>query len=227
MFDSANPPFLTLPVSALESEIFPNSEGYNTHTTPDGQIYISYRDGWTLPLTSKQKKSIHAEPLLLLRNSGHITSAGSSFNKGFAHQFCKLGGEELSDDLIKDIFPDRPNDKWMLAPDGAAVIWLQFSYKNQSLGALGHDMAKIYYGKLLIIELTIRKDYVPRLDKNADNPDIRSLQYRVEEKFLISQHWNTVDEDPEKHLSALLSTNSLTHYAPALKHAISRAVSYK
>lgn len=226
MYDSANPPFLTLSVSPDKATMFSQQDGYSTHTAPDDQILVGFRDGWTLPLSVQQNKQISSEPMLLIRDTGHITSAGSSFNKGFAHQFCMLDGSILPDNLVRSVFPDRPKDRWMLVPEGVAMVWLQYSYKYQSLGELGHDTERFYYGKLLIISLTICKDFMPRLDQNADNLDMRSILYRVEEKHLATHDWNTIDEEPREHLLNFVSSNNLERYSPAIETALNRALSY-
>lgn len=225
MFNVQNPPFLILPVSAEGAQALMKRDGYTEHVTSDGKIYVSYEDGWTLPVSAENRKLIDAEPLLLLRNSGRITSEGSTFTKGFAHQFCQANGSEITQSRYQSIFPDRPNDKWMLIPESAAVIWLQYSNKTQFLGEMGQDSERFYYGKLLISTLTIKKDSVPRLDKNADNLSLRSMQYRVEEKVLITRDWNTTDEVPEEYLNSLLAGKDLGNFSAVLSVAITRATS--
>ena len=223
MFNPMNPPFLTLPVSQDELTRLMKHEGYNSHTIHDGQILVSFQEGWTIPLTADEKKLINSEPLLLLRNSGRITSEGSTSLKGFAHQFCKVNGDTLPVEYTKKIFPDNLFESWMLVPESAAVVWLQYQSKTQYLGEAGHDSVSYYYGKILISTLTIRKDSVPRLDKNADNLSLRPIQYRVEENVLISRDWNTTDEDPVKYLMDLLSSNALDQFKPTLGVAIAVA----
>lgn len=226
MFNPLNPPFITLPVTPEDAKMLSKHEGYNTHVTSDDQTLVSFQEGWTLPLTAQEKRQITAEPLLLLRNSGKITSEGSSFARGFAHQFCKVHGDALSDDYIKEVFPDRKHDKWMLIPDSAAVVWLQYSYKTEYLGESGHDSETYYYGKLLISTLTVQRDSVPRLDKSADNLGLRAIQYRVEEKVLLSREWSTNEEKPQEYLLNILSANDLDQYKSALETAIKVATSH-
>lgn len=225
MFNPLNPPFLVLPVTSEESEKLMKHEGYYSHTTYDDQALVSFQDGWTLPLSPDEKKSISSEPLLLLRNSGRITSEGSSSAKGFAHQFCKINGDELSRDHANRVFAERLRENWMLVPESAAVVWLQYQYSTQYLGEEAHDSVTYYYGKLLICTLVIQRDSVPRLDKNADNLSMRPVQYRVEEKVLISRDWNTTDEDPVNYLMGLLSESSLDRFKPTLGIAIAVATS--
>lgn len=225
MFNPLNPPFLVMPVTQEESVRLLKHEGFDTHTTYDDQILVSFQDGWTLPFTADEKKLVTSEPLLLLRNSGRITSEGSSSAKGFAHQFCKVSGDELPRDYAARVFPERLRDNWMLVPEGAAVVWLQYQYKTQYLGEEAHDSVTYYYGKLLICSLTIQKDSVPRLDKNADNLSLRPIQYRVEEKVLISCDWNTTDENPVDYLMGILSEKGLDQFKATLGIAIAVASS--
>ena len=226
MFNPTNPPFITLPITPTEAKMFSKHEGYNAHEVSADLTLVSFQEGWTLPLSAQEKKLVIEEPLLLLRNTGKITSEGSSFARGFAHQFCKMNGDDLPKNLVKVVFPDRKDENWMLVPESAAVVWLQYSYKTEYLGESGHDSETYYYGKLLISTLAVQRDSVPRLDKNADNLGLRAIQYRVEEKVLISREWTTTDEDPQGYLMDILSSHDLDHYKAPLAQAITVATSH-
>jgi hypothetical protein len=226
MFDQYNPPFLTIPVTASETDMLTKHQWYRSHTTPEGKMLASFQEGWILPLSAQEKKGLSGEPLLLLRNTGCVTSEGSSFAKGFSHQFCKVNGDELTDEYNARIFVSDRGEDWMLVPGSAAVIWLQYSYKMQYLGELGQDSDTYFYGKILITTLTIKRDSVPRLDKHADDLSLRAIQYRVEEKILISRDWLTEDDRPLEHLKGILASHDLDRYGNALEHAIKRATSH-
>ena len=223
MFDSSHPPLLVLPVSMQQTTLFPSHEGYNLHFINDQRAFVSYKDGWTLPLSVKQKKFITEGPLLLVRNKGRVTSEGSSFVKGYAHQFIDEAGGEPECLLKNAIFPDAPDEEWSFVPKAVNAIWLQYGYKIQYFNDPSLGMEKFHHGKLLIFTFIIEQDAAPRLDKNADNPDLHDMHYRVADRQVINEVWNVSDKDPHIYLSDLLASRGYGKFSKALGEALTRA----
>lgn len=222
MFDSSYPPLLVQPITMQHFTLFPTHEGYFVHPLDGEQALVGYKDGWTFPLSLLQQKFISKAPLLLVRNEGRITTSGSTFDKGYAHQFCREDGQAPISLLQQAIFPEEASADWMLVADSVVMIWLQYGYKVQYCGDSGFDMERHYYGKLLIRNFVIQEDFAPKLDKKADIVG-SAKQYRVASREIYNSSWNVKDRDPAKHLDEILIANDLTQYRPALMVAYKRA----
>ncbi|MCL1906002.1 MAG: hypothetical protein FWG06_03225 [Clostridiales bacterium] len=223
MFDSTQPPLLVLPVTMQQTTLFSSQEGYNLHITNENRVFVSYKRGWTLPLSVQQRKFVSTEPLLLIRNKGRITSEGSTFIKGYAHQFADENGKEPAYVLKEAIFPDATDTEWTLVPGKVNMVWLQYGFKNQYCGDSSVDMEKFYYGKIMVFRFSIVEDVAPRLDKKADIPDTHEKQYRVMEDLLLNEGWSLTDGDTQQHIISLLSSHGLGAFTDAAKTALKMA----
>ena len=223
MFESSRPPLLVLLIPIQQLPLFPEAEGYETHYFSSDHILVCYKDGWTFPLSLKQQKFVTSPPLLLVRSKGRVTTAGGTFNKGYAHQFCSEEGREPVPVYQQEIFDDQPGVSWTFIKDSVTMIWLQYGNDNQYLGEAGADIERNFYGKLIIRKFMVALDYAPRLDKNADNYDLCAKAYRVASLDFFNESWTSTDEEPEEHLGARLNANSLSHFVPAVKAALRQA----
>lgn len=223
MFNSSNPPLLVQFANTQQITVFSQHEGYNIHFLSADKSLVSYREGWTFPLSVHQRNYITDPPLLMVKNKGRLTTSGSTFNKGYAHQFCDENGREPDALYQMEIFPDQPGVKWMLVKNTVVMIWLQYGNKNQYCGDSSFDMERIYYGKLIIRKFVIEEDYAPRLDKEADNTDSCSKQYRIDSHDLYNESWNTSTKEPETVLQELLADKNLERFAPAVMTALKKA----
>ncbi|MCL1849021.1 MAG: hypothetical protein FWF83_05045 [Clostridiales bacterium] len=220
MFSSQNPPLLTQPIDQAYASIFSEQEGYHHHFLTDGTMLVSYKQGWIFPFSPQQRKYITAAPLLLVKNSGHITSTASTTTKGFAHIFCDENGSEPSYRFKEVIFPVENTVEWMLVPESVTMIWFQYADKSQYLGESGSDILKTYYGKLLIRAFIIREELAPGFDRYADLASESSRILRVENKQLYNNGWNVDDEYPEGYFDKLMVENGLEQYAPVVRTAL-------
>lgn len=214
---------LVQPISLQHATLFPSHEGYCIHFLDETQALVSYKDGWTFPLSSHQQRFISAPPLLLLKESGCITSASSTVTKGYAHHFCQDDGTEPVVLSVQAIFPDQPDDKWMLIPNTITMIWLQYGNKDQYCGASSYEIERIYYGKLLIRKFDIEEDFAPRLGKDAADPVLNAKQYRVHSQQLYNGNWSLTDQDANDYLKGVLSSQTLERYQTAVTIALKRA----
>lgn len=221
MFDSSRPPLLVQPVSKDYITLFTPYEGYNVHFISEDQALVSYRDGWIFPLSLQHQKYISAEPLLMVKDSGEVTSSTSTTAKGYAHIFCRENGQELLYSYKLNVFPEFPKVEWMFVQDTAIMIWFQYGCKTQFLGGSGHDVERIYYGKLLIRKFEIKKDIAPGFDKKADIAAASSRLIRVESTQIYNDGWNVNDDNPEKYLCKVLTANGLDCYKNAVIKAFS------
>ena len=223
MFDSTHPPLLVLPITEQQKSLFPTHEGYNLHPVDDHRSLVCYKSGWTLPLSVHQNKFISETPLLLVRNKGRVTSEGSSFLKGYAHEFVQADGSEPEYEFSDSIFSDMPDIKWSFVKKAVDAIWLQYGYKSQYFNDPSLGMEKLHYGKLLIFSFVIERDFAPRLDKNADNHELHDTLYRVADRQLLHEVWNVSDKNPHLFIANLLNENGLGVYRRAVETALSRA----
>ena len=224
MFDSSRPPLLVQPIVTRNLTLFPTHEGYNLHPIENDMILISYKHGWTFPLSVQMQALISKEPLLLVRDKGGITSGGSYTEKGYAHQFCREDGRAPSIHMRLNLFPERPSEEWMLIQNSITIIWVQYNSTTQYLGDEGHDMEHNYNGKLIIRDFVIKKAFAPRIDKASDIDTKREKQYRVESKTIFDHSWELKDEDPALYLEKTLAANDLERYNPSVATALKRAI---
>lgn len=225
MFDSSHPPLLVLPISMQQATLFPSHEGYFVHFINDDRALVSYKDGWTLPLSVQQQKYITNLPLLMVKNTGGITTESTTFNRGYAHQFCREDGSDPVFAYQCELFPDQPRVEWMFIENSVTMIWFQYGNKNQYCGSSGFDIERHYYGKLLIRQFTVKEDYSPGFDKKADDLSINDKQYRVESQKLYCDSWNVIDQSPEKHLTELLASEKLERFQSAVMNALTLSTS--
>lgn len=223
MFNSSSPPLLVQPASMLQYSLFSPHEGYIIHPLDEKKILACYKDGWTFPVSVHQRKYVSEPPRLLIRNSGGVTTAGTTFNKGYAHQFCREDGQEPQCICKRVIFPDKPDEEWMLIEDTIVMIWFQYGYKAQYCGGSTFEVENNYYGKLIISRLGIKEDFAPRFDKYADIVSEGAAQYRVESRQYYNGGWNVKDRKPEEYLKELLTLNKLERFSSALTFALKRA----
>ena len=223
MFDSSHPPFLVLPITAQQISLFPSHEGYYTHFLSDTQAIVSYRDGWTLPLSVQQQVYITDFPLLMIRNSGGITSRSSTSDKGYAHHFCRADGQEPRYVYQHSVFPDKPDDVWRFAQDNITMIWLQYGNKNQYCGGSTFELERNYYGKLLLREFIINEVSAPRFDKTADINTTNGKLFYVASNQLCNTSWNVKDGVPEEHMQNLLKEFHLERFQTTMLTALRRA----
>lgn len=223
MFNSLYPPLLVIPVPKEYVTLFPLHEGYYTHVLAEDQALVSYKDGWTIPLTVQQKKYIDTSPLLMVKDSGGITTDSVTSTKGYAHKFCRKDGQEPVFLHKLAMFPEQPDSQWMFIQNSVTMIWLQYGNKNQYCGESSFDMERIYYGKLLIREFDIREDIAPSFDKRADDITLNAKQFRVESHQFYNGAWCVNDYPPEKHLQEILTANNLDHYLSAVTGALEKA----
>lgn len=225
MFNPSHPPLLVQPIRMghMHSTLFPYHEGYCVNYLDEVQALISYKDGWTFPLSSQQHRFVSEPPQLMVKNAGGITSASSTVTKGYAHQFCEEDGTELVNQRWEAVFPDQPEIKWMLIPNSITMIWLQFGNKNQYCGQYGSDIERIYYGKLLIRKFSIEEDFSPRLGKDAADPFLSAKQYRVHSHQVYHEDWSITDQDANSYICKLLTHHNLERYQTAVLIALKRA----
>ena len=224
MFDSHHPPLLTLLMNKAQALNFPEERGYVHHPVAEDQVALCYGEGWTFPVSVEQKRFItESLPLLLVRNKGGVTSEGSTFLKGYAHQFIRSNGQEPEYLMEKEIFPDSPDVKWMLIPNQVNMIWLQYGYKNQHLGGSGYDTQEFHYGKIMIRELTVVEDISPRLDRKADVANMHNIQYRVFDNQILNTSWNSEESETSIRLQEILASRGLYDYQEAVSIALKRA----
>lgn len=225
MFDSSQPPLLVQPISMRNTHttLFPSHGGYCVNFIDEAKALVSYTDGWTFPLSNMQQKYVSEPPLLLVRDSGCVTTASSTVTKGYAHQFCQDDGTGLVFHNTDVIFPDQPDIRWMLIPDTITMIWLQYGNKNQFCGESGHDIDRIYYGKLLIRKFVIEEDFAPRLGKNAVAPVLSAKQYRVHSHQIYKEDWSLIGQNADDYLKEVLTSQKLERYKTAVAIALKRA----
>ena len=219
MFHLNRPPFLVLPLAKEHSDVFPESAGYLHHPFDEKRILISHSEGWTVPVSVSQSKCID-EAYLMVRNKGGITSEGSSFLNGYAHQFVASEGQE-PEALHHVVFSETPDEEWMLIEDTVDAIWMQYGYKNQVLG--GSESMRIRYGKLIIFRMSIEEDWGPSLDRRADIPEMHNRQLRVRETQLLNTGWSVMDQDTWEYLGPFLKERGLDKYHDAIYTASVRA----
>lgn len=223
MFSSLQPPMLIQPINMRYSSLFPPHEGYTVHFIDENQAFAGYKDGWTFPLSGQQQRFVSAPPMLLIKESGCITSAGSTFSKGYAHQFCQENGTEPIYLSLQALFPDRPEDKWMLVPNSVTMVWLQYRNKNQYCGDSGYEMERIYYGRILIRRLDIVELFPPRIGKDAANPNMGDKMYYINTVNLFKDDWSLVDRDTNEYLCEALANQKMERYQHAVTIALKRA----
>lgn len=223
MFDSSRPPLLVQPVGRDLITLFSPHEGYNVHYVSEEQALVCYKDGWTFPLSVQQQKYVNMPPLLMVKDSGGVTSTSSTTTKGYSHKFCTESGQEPVYNYKRSVFPEEPETEWMFIQDTVTMIWFQYGCKTQFLGGSGHDIERIYYGKLLIRKFDIIEDIAPGFDKKADNISSCSKQLRVGSSQLYNDGWNVDNEYPEKYLKELLLANKLERYEKVVLDAFSMA----
>ena len=203
--------------------MFPLHEGYSIHPISDERTLVSYRQGWTIPLTPQMQSLIPDDPLLLIRDKGGITSSATS-DKGYAHQFCGSDGAPIDPYLKLPLFSDRPSEDWMLVSGTATVIWLQYGHTTQYLGSSGHSALHYYNGKFLIRDFVVEQSFAPRLDRAADTASAGEKLFRIESHTIFENSWSLVDEDAEAHVEKTLSDNNLAFFHPAVLAALKRAM---
>ena len=224
MFNSSRPPLLVQPITAHHFTLFPTHEGYTIHPIDSNLSLVSYKQGWTIPLSLQMQAFVTEEPLLLVRDKGGVTSGGSTSSKGYAHQFCNGDGSPVKPFLKSALFPDKPKEEWMLVRGSASIVWLQYGSKTQFLGSSGHQTTRNDYGKLLIRDFTIREAFAPRLDRASDIASAGEKQYRVESHKAFADNWSLTDGDTAAYLEKKLSEHQLDHYWPAVNIALKRAM---
>jgi len=212
MFDFSKPPLLVLPVASEHAAIFSQNNGYSTHLLDDDLVLIGYKEGWILPLLAEHRRVITDVPLLMVKNSGGVTTGTSTSKKGYAHVFCDEAGSEPA--------PVYRQDEWMLIRDSITMIWFQYGEKMQFVGDSGNDSERFYYGKLLIRKFDIRQSIAPGFDKKADVLAASAMLLRVEPTQIYSGGWNINNDAPEKCLSEIIAANRLTHYQNMVKTAL-------
>ena len=222
MFNSIHPPILVLLMTTEQAAYFPAKDGYIHHALGDDQVALCHREGWTFSVSAEQRQFITRKPMLLVKNSGGVTSEGSTFLKGYANQFVDDEGKEPEYDLKRAMFPDEQQAEWMMVSDKVNVIWLQYGYKNQHLG-LAHDEQENHYGKLMIRSLTVMEDFAPRFDRKADIVEMHSMQYRVYDRLLLDMSWNRTDGSSLQQIQELLHSRKLDNYRDAVNVALQRA----
>ena len=222
MFDIKHPPFLVVPAEMNHVNDFPESAGYRHHPFSKDKMLLSYGEGWTFPISVKKKELLSEPPLMLVRNVGGVTSESSTARSGYAHQFVSDEGGEPECLYRRNIFGGGPEDEWMLVPGTVDAVWLQFSSKYQFLGE-GSDSIEYQYGKMIILRLEIETDAAPSMDRKADIPEMRDIQYRVCDRQVCSTSWSMADNSTLEFLSKMLSERSLDGYYGAVKTALLRA----
>lgn len=223
MFNSLQPPMLVQPIQIRYNSLFPSHEGYCVHYLNENQALVSYKDGWTFPLSIQQQRFISMQPFLMLKESGRITSSSSTFSKGYAHQFCQENGAEPAYMSIEAIFPDLPDDMWMLIPSTITLIWLQYGNKNQYCGESGFDLERIYYGKLLIRKFNIKEVFAPKMGKDAADAMPGDKMYHIDSTQLYKGDWSFKDKDTNEYLREVLKSQNLERYQTAVTIALKRA----
>ena len=224
MFDSSSPPLLVQPVATDHITLFPPHDGYNIHPYDDKFNFVSYKRGWTIPLSLQMQSLVTEEPLLLVRNKGGITSSGSTSVSGYAHHFCNKDATPLDPYLKLSIFQERPSEEWMLVRNSTTIIWLQYSCKTQFIGSAGNSTIHFYYGKLLIRDFHIRQDFEPRLNRASDIITNGEKLYRVESSTIFSDNWGLTDEDTAEYLEKKLTDNALSRFWPTVGSALKTAM---
>jgi hypothetical protein len=223
MFDSKRPPFLVQMIKMPQASLFPPQEGYDTQFFEDDLVLVSFRDGWTFPMSARQQAHVTFLPLLLLKNVGGLTASGSNFDKGYAHQFCGLDGKEPECAYMHTVFHDQPDQKWMLVKNNVAMVWFQYGNTNEYLGEVGQAIETNYYGKILIREFHIKETGAPRFDKYADRDNTGNKLFFVESKQVLNIDWAIKDQDSDKYLTELLGQHGLSVYNDAVLAALQRA----
>ena len=225
MFNPSRPPLLVQPINKEHVDLFPAEAGYEIHSFSEDQVLVGYRSGWTFPLSPSQQKCVSIAPILMVRNSGGITTSSSTTTKGYAHQFCQENGQEPVCLYEHSIFSDQNN--WMLIQDSVTMIWLQYGNQSQYyLGESGSHMDRIHYGKLLIRKFDVKEDIAPGFDKKADDISFNAKQLRVESNQIYLGGWSVATDDvAEDYLHTLLSSNQLARYINAVTLALKRASS--
>ena len=224
MFELSCPPLLFQQIDKEHIRFFPSEAGYQIHPLSESQILVGYRNGWTFPLSVEQQKCVSTEPILLVRNSGGVTTSSGTTIKGYAHEFCQGNGQDPVCLYKQKLFPEQPDVDWMLIQDTVTMIWFQYGNKNQHLGDSGF-VERIYYGKLLIRKFSVKDDIAPGFDKKADDISYSGKQFRVESHHIYLGGWNvaTDDDSVADYLHTLLSSNHLDRYANTVTTALKRA----
>jgi hypothetical protein len=212
MFDSQRPPLLVLPVACEYASCFSEDDGYSSHLLYDDLALIGHKEKWILPLSAEQRRVITDVPLIMVKNSGGVTSGTSTSKKGYAHVFCDEAGSEPA--------PVYRKDEWMLIRDSITMIWFQYGEKMQFVGDSGNDSERFYYGKLLIRKFDIKESIAPGFDKKADVLAASAMLLRVEPTQIYSGGWNINNDDPQKCLIEIIAANRLTHYQNMVKTAL-------
>ena len=223
MFDEKRPPILVIPLASQHIREFDKHSGFHNHPYMNNNMLVSFGDGWTFPVSVRKKDLISEPPLMLVRNSGGVTSESSRSRSGYAHHFVREDGSEPDSVRKLDIFHKKTDEEWMLIPDTVNVVWLQFTTQNQYLGNEGSDMIQYQYGRLIILNLRIVVDVAPSLDRKADIPEMHDMQYRVKDQQLFNTSWSMTDIDSASHLSDILTECSLDRYKDAVDIALHRA----
>ena len=222
MFDFAHPPFLVFSIDDQNIKIFPEKEGYIHHPFTDGKTLVSYGGGWTFPVPVKKKAILTEPPMILVKNTGGVTSESSRARSGYAHQFVNEDGSDPECIYKCSVFQEIP-DEWMFIADTVSAVWLQFTSQNQYLGDTGADMLTYQYGKMIITKLTVVRDIAPRMDRKADIPEMHDMQYRVSDRPVFSINWNMTDRNTSQYLSEELSSRTLDRYQKAVEISLLRA----
>ena len=223
MFDSYRPPLLVQPVAKDYVSLFSPHEGYAVHYLHDDLILVGYKDGWLLPVSPQQQAYITDAPLLMVKNSGSVTSRTSTTTKGYAHVFCQDDGTQ-PDALYKlKIFPHESDIEWMLINERVTMIWFQYGEKLQFLGGSGHETERFHYGKLLIRNFEIKENVAPGFDKKADIHSASAKLKRVESTQVFSSGFNVNNDDPKQHLIKLLSEHNLKRFQEPVSKALAIA----
>jgi hypothetical protein len=220
MFTSSRPPLLVMLVPSGQASLFPQSDGYDAQRFDEKYTIVSYKDGWYFPLSVAQQKIATEPPMLLVRSKGRLTTEGSTFKKGYSHQFCKEDGSDPESAYKVALFSDQPGVEWMLIQNSVTMVWFQYGDKSQYLGESGSDIERINYGKLIIRKFLVEQDYEPKLDKNADHFDLSAKLYRVSSVDFYEKEWSITDQDAEKYLHELLSADGVERFLPSVKAAL-------
>ncbi|MCL2125757.1 MAG: hypothetical protein FWH33_07190 [Oscillospiraceae bacterium] len=222
MFDLKHPPILVVPIANQHTASFPEKAGYRQHELLDGKTLLSFGDGWTFPVPVRKKAMLSEPPMLLVKNTGGVTSESSRARSGYAHQFVDENGSDPECVYRCSIFTDIP-DEWMFISDTVNAIWLQFTSQNQYLGDDAADMIAYQYGKLIIMNLSIVTDIAPSMDRKADIPEMHDIQYRVCDRQVFNTSWNITDRDTGSFLAESLTAQTLERYRSAVDIALARA----
>ena len=223
MFDSYGPPLLVQPIAKEYVSLFSPHEGYAVHYLFDDLILAGYKDGWIFPVTPQQQVYIKEAPMLMVKNSGAVTSRTSTTTKGYAHVFCRENGGEPGALYKLKIFPAESDAEWLLINERVTMIWLQYGEKLQFLGDAGHESERFHYGKLLIRHFEIKENYQPLFDKKADIQSSGAKLRRVEATQVLSSGFNVTNDDPKKSLLELLAARALERFETPVLEALAVA----